>query len=164
MQEYFDQKSRAPSPSLNKASKMWYSAPPNMEDYNKDIVKVFLRTFRRYIPETFPLFKNFAVGRQNRAAYTLAIAATGGLFCTVPGSAEVANAMYNDARRLSLASVCFFVVYEVQIVNIDQFHVRNPLDEMSASPQDKLVTVKTVSSFRFYFSQEWLIIFISLSF
>jgi hypothetical protein len=110
MQEYFDRKSRAPSPSLNKASKMWYSAPPNMDDYNKDILRVFLNIFRRYIPETFPLFKDFTVGGQNRAAYTLAIAATGGLFCSVPGSAEVAKAMYNDARRLLLASVCLFIV------------------------------------------------------
>ncbi|KAH8696269.1 hypothetical protein BGW36DRAFT_408196 [Talaromyces proteolyticus] len=127
MQEYFDRKSRAPSPSLNKASKMWYSAPPNMDDHNKDIVMVFLSIFQRHIPETFPLFKESTLGRQNLAAFTLAMAATGGLFCTVPGSAEVAKAMYNDARRLLLAS----------------FYVRDTLDGISTSPQDKLVTLKT---------------------
>ena len=128
MQEYFDRKSRAPSPSLNKASKMWYSAPPNLDDHNKDIVRVFLNIFRRHIPETFSLFKDPAVSRKNRAEYTLAVAATGGLFCTVPGSAEVAKSMYNDARRLLLAS----------------FSVRNTLDDLSTTPEDKLATVKTV--------------------
>lgn len=106
MQEYFDRKSRAPSPSLNKASKMWYSSPPNLDDHNKDISRVFLDIFRRHIPETFILFQDSTISRKNRAEYTLTIAATGGLFCTVPGSAEVAKSMYNDARRLLLASVC----------------------------------------------------------
>ncbi|KAK5227824.1 hypothetical protein LTR47_008395 [Exophiala xenobiotica] len=127
MQEYFDRKSRAPSPSLNKASKMWYSAPPNLDDHNKDIVRVFLNIFRRHIPETVSLFKDPALSRKNRAEYTLAAAATGGLFCTVPGSAEVAKSMYNDARRLLLAS----------------FSVRNTLDDLSTTPEDKLATVKT---------------------
>lgn len=105
MQEYFDRKSRAPSPSLNKASKMWYSTPPNLIDHNKDILRVFLGIFRRHIPQTFSLFKDNTSGRQNRAAYILAMAATGGLFCTVPGSAQVAKSLYNDARRLLLAHV-----------------------------------------------------------
>lgn len=108
MQEYFDRKSRESSPILNKASKMWYSAPPDMDRYNRDIVRVFLRIFRKNIPKTFPLFENPNHSQQNRAAYTLAMAATGGLFCTVSGSAEVAKSMYNDARRLALASVRYF--------------------------------------------------------
>lgn len=108
MQEYFDRKSRAPSPSLNKASKMWYSAQPNLDNHNRDVIRVFLNVFRKHIPDTFPLFKDSALGNRNRAAYTLAMAATGGLFCTVPGSAEVAKSMYNDARRLLLASVSLY--------------------------------------------------------
>ncbi|KAH8799730.1 hypothetical protein F5884DRAFT_115759 [Xylogone sp. PMI_703] len=126
MQEYFDQKSRAPSPSLNKASKMWYSSPPNLYNHDKDILKVFLRIFRRHIPETFSLFKDSTVGRKTRAEYTLAMAATGGLFCTVPGSAEVARSMYNDARRLLLAS----------------FNASATPNDFS-SPEEKLVIVKT---------------------
>ncbi|KEF52372.1 uncharacterized protein A1O9_11613 [Exophiala aquamarina CBS 119918] len=111
MQEYFDRKSRAPSPSLSKASKMWYSAPPNLSDHNQDIVRVFLNIFRRHIPETFPLFKDAAVGHKNRAAYTLAMAATGGLFCPVSGSAEVAKALYNDSRKLLLAQFILLELY-----------------------------------------------------
>lgn len=109
MQEYFDRKSRAPSPSLSKANKMWYSAPPNLEDHNKDIVKIFLGKFRMHLPQTLSIFKESTVGLTNRVEYTLAMAATGGLFCTVPGSAEVAKSMYNDARRILLASVCTYV-------------------------------------------------------
>ena len=107
MQEYFNRKSRAPSPSLSKASKMWYSAPPNLDNHNKDIVRVFLNIFQNHISETFPLFKDSVASGKNRAAYTLAMAATGGLFCTVLGSAQVAKSMYNDARRLLLVSVCW---------------------------------------------------------
>ena len=105
MQDYFDRKSRAPSPSSSKAGKKWYSAPPNLNDHNQDIIRVFLNIFRRHIPKTFSLFKHTTVGAKSRAAYTLAKAAIGGLFCNVPGSAEVAKSMYNDARRLLLASV-----------------------------------------------------------
>lgn len=106
MQEYFDRKSRAPSPSVSKADRKWYSAPPNLNDHNQDIIRVFLNIFRRHIPNTFSLFKGPTVSGKDRAAYILATAATGGLFCNVPGSAEVAKSMYNDARRLLLASVC----------------------------------------------------------
>lgn len=106
MQEYFDRKSRPSSPSLNKANKMWYSAPPSMNDHNRDIIRVFRKIFRRHIPKTFSLFEHTATAsHKNRPAYILAMAATGGLFCTVPGSAEVAKSMYNDARRLLLTSV-----------------------------------------------------------
>ncbi|KIV92371.1 hypothetical protein, variant 2 [Exophiala mesophila] len=127
MQEYFDRKSRAPSPSLNKASRMWYSTPPNLVDHNKDVLRVFLGIFRRHIPETFSLFKDNTSGRQNRAAYILAMAAMGGLFCTVPGSAQVAKSLYNDARRLLLA----------------HFNIRNDQDEVTIGNEEKLVVVKT---------------------
>ena len=85
---------------------MWYSAPPNLNDHDRDIIRVFQKIFRRHISKTFSLFEDTATTNgKNRAAYILAMAATGGLFCTVPGSAEVAKSMYNDARRLLLASV-----------------------------------------------------------
>ena len=113
MQEYFDGKSRPPSPSLNKASRKWYSAPPNLHDHNKDIVTIFLNIFRKHIPKTFSLFEETTVSPKGRAAYTLAMAATGGLFCTVLGSATVAKSMYNDARRLLLASVSIMILLEI---------------------------------------------------
>lgn len=107
MQDYFDRKSRAPSPSVNRVSRMWYSAPPNLADHNKDIVKIFLSLFRKHVPRTIPIFRSAIFRQKDRAAYTLAMAATGGMFCKLPGSATVAKSMYNDARRLLLASVRF---------------------------------------------------------
>ncbi|EXJ75898.1 uncharacterized protein A1O5_00406 [Cladophialophora psammophila CBS 110553] len=56
------------------------------------------------------------------------MAAVGGLFCAVSGSSEVSKSMYNDARRLVLAS----------------FNRRNILGDVSATSEDKLMTVKTV--------------------
>ena len=105
MQQYFNAKSRPPSPSLDKASRMWYSAPAHLKDHNKDVVRVFLSIFQRHIPHTFILFRETTFSQKGHVAYTLAMAATGGLFCTVSGSADVAKSMYNDARRLLLASV-----------------------------------------------------------
>jgi hypothetical protein len=127
MQDYFDRKSRAPSPSLNKVSRMWYSAPPDLTNHNKDIVKIFLSLFRKHIPSTFPLFTDTVRSQKNQVAYTLAMAATGGMFCKVAGSTAVAKSMYNDARRLLLAS----------------FSVRDTTTLEGSSPQDRLVVVKT---------------------
>lgn len=107
MQKYFDSKSRAPSPLLTRASKTWYSAPPNLNCHNKDVIRVFSNMFRKHIPKTFSLFTNTytTAGRKGQAAFTLAMAAVGGLFCSLLGSAEVTKSMYNDARKLLLASV-----------------------------------------------------------
>ncbi|KAJ9608016.1 hypothetical protein H2200_007004 [Cladophialophora chaetospira] len=137
MQEYFEAKSRAPSPSL-KANKFWYGATPTLNDHNEDIVRVFSRTFRKHIPQTFTLFKEPTVSGKGRDAYTLALAAVGGLFCDVPGSSEVSKSMYNDARRLLLASVG---QYSCQMCFADnaQFN-RRPLDDTSAASEDKLTT------------------------
>ncbi|GAM86923.1 hypothetical protein ANO11243_049440 [Dothideomycetidae sp. 11243] len=103
--EYFHQRSHPPSPSLDKASKMWYSAPPNLDDYDHDILHVFISLFHGHIPKTFATFRENLQEGKTRAEYTLAMAATGGLFCSVPGSAEVAKTMYHDSRRLLLAFV-----------------------------------------------------------
>lgn len=105
MQEYFMRKSRAPSPSLDQASRMWYSAPPNLQDYNPVILETFIRLSQSHVPHSFALFEEALVEDNHTAAYTLALAATGGLFCAVTGSNKVAMSMYNDARRLVLASV-----------------------------------------------------------
>jgi hypothetical protein len=84
---------------------MWYSAVPNLTHYRPEIKEVFLRLFQRHIPATFPIFERPNCQHKRPASYILAMAAVGGLFCSVPGSAEVARSMYNDARRLSLATV-----------------------------------------------------------
>lgn len=105
MQKYFDRKSRAHSPSPNRSNKTWNSSPPNLNVHDKDIMRVFLKIFRKHIPKTFSLFKNTTPAQNGQATLTLAMAATGGLFCSVLGSAEVAKSLYRDARRLLLAQV-----------------------------------------------------------
>lgn len=106
MQQYFQEKSRPPSPSLDKVNKMWYSRPPNFESHDKTILAIFLALFRRHIAPTFTLFKNSSSdSRETSVECVLAMAALGGTFCLVQGSAEVGRSLYNDARRLLLASV-----------------------------------------------------------
>lgn len=105
MQDYFDAKSRASSPSLDKARRSWYSVPPDHHRYSDDVVRIFLNIFQRHIPNTFTIFKQTSPTLDGQTAYTLAMAATGALFCSVLGSAEVAMSMYSDSRRLLLASV-----------------------------------------------------------
>jgi hypothetical protein len=80
---------------------------PNLEAHDKVVVKGFLNLFQNHIPETFSLFDESTINSNNKARpeYILAMAATGGLFCSVPGSAQITKSMYNDARRLTLASV-----------------------------------------------------------
>jgi hypothetical protein len=108
MQSYFEEKSRPPSPSLNKATKMWYSRPPDFDSHDKTIMAIFLGLFRRHIPPTFTLFNDNFFNEMDGGTtveYVLAMAALGGTFCSVQGSAEVSRSLYNDSRRLHLASV-----------------------------------------------------------
>jgi len=105
MQAYFEAKSRPPSPSLyEEGMKKWYSAPPDVQQYPKDILRIFIRLFKRHIPRTFKIFSYpLDVRRNHSVEYILAMAALGGLFSIVSGK-EVAKSMYNDARRLHLAA------------------------------------------------------------
>src|ERR1700753_424721 len=84
LQEYFDRKSRKSSPSApDKASVMWYSAPPNLDDHDKDVLNVFVNLFHKHVSATFTLFKKIRVTSGTRPEFRLAMAATGGLFCSV---------------------------------------------------------------------------------
>jgi hypothetical protein len=105
MQEYFDRRSRALSPSPNKAASMWYSAPACLWDHDLEIVNIFLNLFSRNVPGFCPLFENFTITEEMRPDYVLAAAAVGGLYCTTPGSFEFSKTMYNSSRRLLLTSV-----------------------------------------------------------
>jgi hypothetical protein len=109
LQEYFDRKSRAPSPAPGTRRSMWFSALPRLQDHDVDVVNIFLNLFYRHIPKTFTIFGGTKITDRNRPDYILALAAVGGLFCSVNGSFEIAKPMYNDSRRLLLASVCFVV-------------------------------------------------------
>lgn len=145
MQEYFDRKHRSTSPSPTRANKLWYSAPPSIDRHNKDIIRVFHRVFRKHVPKTFSLFEGAtsAVNTRDQPAYVLSMAALGGVFCTTPGSAEVAKSFYNDARRMLLSSVCL-VTFCFAITHASQINTRSNLNEPSVRREDKLILSKTV--------------------
>ena len=105
MQEYFERRSRAPSPVPNKAASMWYSAPTCLWDHDLEVVNVFLSIFSRNVPRVFRLFRNLHITNVTRPEYILAAAAVGGLYCTTTGSFDFSKVMYNDARRLLFSSV-----------------------------------------------------------
>jgi hypothetical protein len=84
---------------------MWYSAPACLSDHDLEIVNVFLNLFSRNVPRFFSLFQDLTITSETRPDYVLAAAAVGGLYCTIPGSFEFSKAMYNDSRKLLLASV-----------------------------------------------------------
>lgn len=84
---------------------MWYSAPAGLWNHDLEIINVFLNLFTRNVPRFFRLFEDLAVTTETRPDYVLAAAAVGGLYCSTTGSFEFSRAMYNDSRRLLLASV-----------------------------------------------------------
>lgn len=104
VRDYFDRKYPS-TPIPNKTSTTEYSAPANIYNHDPDIINVFLNLFNRYIPQTFPIFDGVKVTRLTRPEYCLAVAAVGGLFCSVKGYFEITRAMYNDSRKLLLGFV-----------------------------------------------------------
>nr|OQO24356.1 hypothetical protein B0A51_06640 [Rachicladosporium sp. CCFEE 5018] len=106
MQGYFDAKSRPSSPSRDRGAKMWYSKPAGLASHSPDVLKIFIGLFRRHIPQTFAIFAEDADRLiKHHSSYILAMGAVGGLYSIVPGSGDFAQAMHNDARRLSLAEL-----------------------------------------------------------
>lgn len=105
MNDYFARSYRTPSPCPDKAKLAWYSAPVHLSDHDLDVVNVFLNIFTRNITGFFPVFRGLNVTTNTRPEYVLAAAAVGGLYCSISGSIELSKAMYNDSRRLVLASV-----------------------------------------------------------
>lgn len=85
------------------SSRMYYSGRPNTSVYTSEVLRVFLGLFRKHIPLTLALFAE--PEKYTRSYYIFAAAALGGLFSSVPGSRLVANALYNDARRLACEQV-----------------------------------------------------------
>ncbi|KAK4551893.1 hypothetical protein LTR86_010794 [Recurvomyces mirabilis] len=89
----------------------WFSDPPSLQVYDDEIVNVFLNLAAIYITPTFPVFKDLNVRANTVPELYLAMAAVGGLFCQVPGSFDMAKALYHDSRRLLLASFILLEIY-----------------------------------------------------
>ena len=102
MKDHFQQRSRASSPTREKAEQLWYSRPPRLQIYDEEVINVFLNLGRLHLFSTFPMFSDFEAKSGTKEELCLAMAAVGGLFCTVKGSYKVAKTLYNDARRMHL--------------------------------------------------------------
>ncbi|PVI04192.1 hypothetical protein DM02DRAFT_651798 [Periconia macrospinosa] len=137
MSDYFDSRSRQVSPSRNTRRKMWSSTPPNLRSHDSDIVKIFLELFKRHVPPVFDLYREAAPETTKHSVkYIFAMAAVGGLFSVVSGSIDVANVMYNDARRLLLAEFILLDVY-----GLCSGHIRSY--EIGEAFQGSLITAVT---------------------
>lgn len=106
MSDYFDSRSQQVSPAGSTRRKMLYAAPPDLRSHDSDTVQIFRELFKRHAPQVFDLYREAEPETAKHSIkYLYAMAAVGGLFSVVSGSIDVANAMYNDARRLLLAEV-----------------------------------------------------------
>ena len=104
MKEHFQRRSRALSPTKIVDSHPWYSVPPRLQIYDESIINIFLNLARNHLADSFSVFAYFEAMPGMRQELCLAMAAVGGLFCSVEGSNKIAKALYNDARRMLLAS------------------------------------------------------------
>ncbi|KAH8719106.1 hypothetical protein HC256_003727 [Beauveria bassiana] len=102
---YFLRKAQVSSLALDRPDCMWYSKLPTSTVPDAYVVNVFLNIFRRHIPPTFSLFRDMNLSNSPTSSYYMAMAAVGGLFCSVRGSYDVARALYNDSRRMLLTKV-----------------------------------------------------------
>lgn len=108
MRDFFQRRSRAPSPTRQESKQLWhqwYSAPPNLQIYDEEVINVLLNLAKTHLSSTFSLFSDFETTPKTKEELCLAMAAVGGLFCTVPESAKIAKKLNNDARRMQMEAV-----------------------------------------------------------
>lgn len=95
LRHHFQQRSGTSSPNR----KLWYSAPPSLSIYDKEVLNILLNIAQRNLSSTFKVFSNYQYNGDANYELCLAMAAVGGLFSTTPGSTAMAKSLYNDARR-----------------------------------------------------------------
>ena len=105
MRDHIQRRSRASSPNREEARQLWYSAPPGLQIYDREVINVLLNLAKSHLSSTFAIFSTFEAITGMKEELCLAMASVGGLFCTVQGSTKIAKKLYNDARRLLLESV-----------------------------------------------------------
>lgn len=74
--------------------------------FDRTIVNIFLGLFQEHVAEFFPVFRRFRVTKRTPQHLYLAMAAVGGVYCSVPGSAKVSQWFHYNARRDLLTGVC----------------------------------------------------------
>ncbi|CAM1509685.1 Fc.00g000200.m01.CDS01 [Cosmosporella sp. VM-42] len=102
MKDQLQRRSRASSPSREAQRWSWYSALPQLGVYDEEIINILLNVSKMHIASTFAIFADFEAGEETRVELCLAMAAVGGLYCTVPDSTKIAKMLFNDSRRLML--------------------------------------------------------------
>ncbi|KAK4502775.1 hypothetical protein PRZ48_006201 [Zasmidium cellare] len=137
IQQYFEEsKSGAASPTkLRMPDDMSrYSAQPDLSSHSSEVISIFVALFRKHIPQTLSMFNDLldCQAKQPSVHYVFAIAALGGLFSNVQGSAQVAKFIYNDARRICLAA----------------FNTRD--NKANETSEDKLEMIKTLIALELY--------------
>ena len=100
MEEHAKLRSRASSPTSHEARRTWYSAPPQLHIYDSEVINILLNVARRHLSATFGIYADFVAGETTPHELCLAMAALGGLFCSIEGSVTIAKSLYNDARRI----------------------------------------------------------------
>lgn len=95
MRHHFRQRSGTSSPNR----KSWYSAPPSLQIYDKEVLNIFLNIAQRNLSSTFKVFSGYEYKGDPNYELCLALAAVGGLFSPTLGSTAMAKSLYNDARR-----------------------------------------------------------------
>lgn len=90
---------------MNQPKRLWYSAPPLLQMYDKEVINVLLNLARRHLGTTFRVFADFQATRDTTHELCLAMAAVGGLYSIVKDSATIAKSLYNDARRIHLEKI-----------------------------------------------------------
>lgn len=95
-------RSRASSPTREAQRRAWYSATPQLDVYDSEVLNILLNVAKKHLAPTLAIFDNFRAHDDTSIELCLAMAAVGALYSSVPGSSKIAIMLYNDSRRLLL--------------------------------------------------------------
>jgi hypothetical protein len=98
--------SRAPSPRSTDVQRHWLSGKHKVNSglfslQHQEIINELIGLFKSHVAETMTLFRGKVVLIDNDTpkAWYFAMGAVGALFCPRKGSSQIANYLYNSARR-----------------------------------------------------------------
>lgn len=83
----------------------WMHKNLHADCYDQDIINEFVSIFQSNICQTFPIFHETGSPGRFQKELSLAMAAVGGLFCSIRGAFTVARSLFSDARRVLLTLV-----------------------------------------------------------
>ncbi|KAJ5759488.1 hypothetical protein N7520_006644 [Penicillium odoratum] len=92
--------SRPASPAARADHESWLHRLGEKQkvQYDPSVINVFLNLFRVHVATIFRCFEGFAVTDTTPVMLWTSMASVGALFCTTPGSIEIAKSLYNHAR------------------------------------------------------------------